>query len=160
MKLLFKQRFFSWLDSYNIFDENENVVYVVKGKLSWGHKFKIYDKDKNELGEVKQKIWTFSPKFEMYVNGTRIGIVKKEITLFRPKFNIDYNGWRVEGNWIELDYKITGPSGEKIATISKQLLNWTDTYLIDVENESDALTALMVVISIDAEKCSRDQILD
>lgn len=32
MKLLFKQRFFSWLDRYDIYDENENVVYTVEGK--------------------------------------------------------------------------------------------------------------------------------
>ena len=36
MKLLFKQRFFSWLDSYDIYDEYENTVYTVKGQLSWG----------------------------------------------------------------------------------------------------------------------------
>lgn len=41
MKLLFKQRFFSWLDSYDIYDEYENTVYVVKGQLSWGHCLKM-----------------------------------------------------------------------------------------------------------------------
>ena len=29
MKLLFRQRAFSWFDSYDIYDENENTVYVV-----------------------------------------------------------------------------------------------------------------------------------
>ena len=43
MKLLFRQRAFSWFDSYDIYDENENTVYVVKGQLSWGHCLKIYD---------------------------------------------------------------------------------------------------------------------
>ena len=37
MKLLFKQRFFSWLDSYDIYDEHGNTIYTVEGKLSWGH---------------------------------------------------------------------------------------------------------------------------
>lgn len=36
MKLLFKQRLFSWFDSYEIYDESGNTVYVVKGQLSWG----------------------------------------------------------------------------------------------------------------------------
>ena len=31
MKLLFRQRFFSWFDSYDIYDEDGNTVYVVKG---------------------------------------------------------------------------------------------------------------------------------
>ena len=33
MKLLFKQRAFAWFDSYDIYDENENTVYVVKGQV-------------------------------------------------------------------------------------------------------------------------------
>lgn len=35
MKLLFKQKFFSWFDSYNIFDEAGNVFFHVEGQLSW-----------------------------------------------------------------------------------------------------------------------------
>ena len=34
MRLYFKQRFFSWLDSYDIFDENGNTVFTVEGQLS------------------------------------------------------------------------------------------------------------------------------
>lgn len=37
MKMLFKQRLFSWFDSYDIYDEQGNVMFVVKGQLSWGH---------------------------------------------------------------------------------------------------------------------------
>ena len=34
MKLLFKQRVFSWFDSYDIYDEQGNPVFAVKGQLS------------------------------------------------------------------------------------------------------------------------------
>ena len=50
MKLLFKQRLFSWFDSYDIYDEAGNTVYIVKGQLSWGHKLVIYDAYGNEVG--------------------------------------------------------------------------------------------------------------
>ena len=43
-----------------------------------------------------------------------------------------------------------------VASISKELFNWTDTYTIDVADPGDALYALMVVLAIDAEKCSRN----
>ena len=49
MKLLFKQRFFSWLDSYDIFDEAGNTVYTVKGQLAWGHCLKIFDANGYEV---------------------------------------------------------------------------------------------------------------
>ena len=65
MKLLFKQRMFSWFDSYDIYDEQGNTVYVVKGQLSWGHCLKIFDACGNEVGTVKERIFTFFLKFEV-----------------------------------------------------------------------------------------------
>lgn len=59
MRLLFRQRMFSWFDSYDIYDENGNTVYVVKGQLSWGHLLNIYDAYENKLGCVKQQVLTF-----------------------------------------------------------------------------------------------------
>ena len=80
MKLLFKQRLFSWFDSYDIYNEAGNTVYVVKGQLSWGHKLAIYDAYGNEVGMVVQKILTFLPKFEIYKNGSYIGCLSKEFS--------------------------------------------------------------------------------
>ena len=156
MTLLFKQKLFSWFDSYDIFDENGNTIYTVKGKPSWGHLFKIYDRDGNEIATLKQKIWTFLPKFEMYLNDKLVGTIKKEFTFIKPRFDIDYNGWEIEGDWAEWDYTIVNSYGSEVAVIEKKIWNWTDTYSIDVKNSQDALMALMVVISIDAEKCSCD----
>ena len=59
MKLLFKQRFFSWLDSYDIYDEMGNTVYTVKGELSWGHKLQIYNADGYLLVQSKKKFSLF-----------------------------------------------------------------------------------------------------
>lgn len=156
MKLLFKQRMFSWFDSYDVYDEDGNTVYVVKGQLSWGHLLKIYDKNGNEVGTVKQRIFSFLPKFEIYENNQYLGCISREFTLFTPRYNIEFNGWRVEGNWLEWDYNILNKNNIPVADISKQIWNWTDTYTIDVFNPDDALYALMLVLAIDAEKCSRD----
>lgn len=155
MKLLFKQRFFSWLCSYDIFDEEGNTVYTVEGQLAWGHCLKIYDRNGREVGTVREKVFTWLPKFEMYLGQQYMGCINKEFSFFKPKFNIDCNGWQVDGDWFEWDYNIIGRSGEHIATVTKELWNWTDTYIIDVRNPSDALCALMLVLAIDAEKCSR-----
>ena len=155
MKLLFKQRLFSWFDSYDIYDEDGNTVYVVKGQLSWGHLLKIYDKNGNEIGMVKQRILTFLPKFEIYENGQYLGCISREFTLFSPKYNIDFKGWNVHGNWFEWDYTIFDTFGQDVAIVSKELFNWTDTYVIDVKDPKNALCVLMLVLAIDAEKCSR-----
>ena len=154
MKLLFKQRMFSWFDSYDIYDENENTVYVGKGQLSWGHCLKIFDTEENELGTVKQEVLTWLPKFELYEGENYIGCLEKELGWFKPKYNIDFNGWHVEGDFPGWDYTITKPVGETVATVSKELLQWTDTYVLDIVDPADALHVLMFVLAIDAEKCS------
>lgn len=156
MKLLFKQRLFSWFDSYDIYNESGEAVYTVKGQLSWGHCLKIFDAVGNEIGTVKERIFTFLPKFEMYMGERYIGCISKEFSFFKPKYDIDFNGWHIEGDFFEWDYCILGMSGQSIATVSKQLFNWTDTYVIDVYDPQNALCALMLVLAIDAEKCSRN----
>lgn len=156
MKLLFKQRMFSWFDSYDIYNEAGEVVYVVKGQLAWGHCLKIFDAWGGEIGMVKERVFTFLPSFELYVGDEYLGCIRKEFALFKPVYTIECNGWQVEGNFLEWDYEITGPDGEPKAAVSKQLLNWTDTYVIDVADPADALCALMLVLAIDAEKCSRN----
>lgn len=155
MKLLFKQRMFSWLDSYDIYNEAGETVYEVKGQLAWGHCMKIFDRSGREVGMIKQRLLTWMPKFEMYRGDRYVGCISREFTFFTPKYHIDCNGWSIEGNWMEWDYDIRDSAGGIVAYVSKELWNWTDTYTIDVQNPADALYALMLVLAIDAEKCSR-----
>lgn len=156
MKLLFKQKFFSWFDSYDIYDETGSKIYTVKGELAWGHLLRIYDSNGNDIGYLKEKMLTWLPKFEMYLGESYIGSINKEFTFFKPRFNIDYNGWKIDGDWLEWDYTILNAYGQRVATVSKELLNWTDTYVIDVCDPQNAIYALMLVLAIDAEKCSRN----
>ncbi len=154
MQMLFKQRFFSWFDSYDIFDEAGNVLYEVKGKLAWGHRLEIYDTQGNHLGTVKERVLTFLPKFEIYIGGQYMGEIKKAFTLFKPVFTLDCNGWLVQGDFWQWDYRVTDALGQPVFTASKQLLRMTDTYVIDLPNPQNALLALMIVLAIDAAKDS------
>lgn len=156
MRLMFKQRLFTLLDNYDIFDDNGRKVYVVEGQLSLGHRLKIYDSRDQYVGMVKQRLLTLLPKFELYIGQQYVGCISRELTLFRPKYNIDCNGWHIEGDWLEWDYRVMDPAGCVVATVSKALFKMTDTYIIDVNDPKDALCALMLVLAIDAEKCSRD----
>lgn len=156
MKLLFKQRLLSWFDSYDIHDEYDNVVYTVQGKLSWGHCLHIHDQYNNHIGTVKEEVLTFLPKFELYENDKYIGCLKKEFSLFKSIFHLDCHKWTIQGDWLEWDYQILSQTNTVIATVSKEIFNWTDTYVIDVINHKDVLHVLMIVLAIDAEKCSNN----
>ena len=156
MRLWFKERFFSWFDSYDIYDETGNTVYTVEGKLDWGHCLHILDAAGNHIGTVRERVLSLLPKFEIYVGEQYAGCIRKEFSLFLPRFTVECNNWQVNGNYIEWDYDVTDASGAPVASISKELLNWTDTYTIDVERAENALCVLMLVLAIDAEKCSRN----
>ncbi len=155
MKLLFRQRVFSWLDSYDIFDENDSTVFTVGGQLSFGHRLNITDQSVRQVGMVQEKVLTLLPRFELYENGALIGTLQKELTFLRPKYMLDFNDWKVEGSVMEWDYTIKSGTGALIATVSKELFHLSDTYVMDIVRPEDALYVLMIVLAIDAEKCSR-----
>ena len=156
MKLLFKQRFFSWFDSYDVYDEAGNIVYTVEGQLAWGHCLHILNAAHTHVGTVKERALAFLPKFELYLGESYLGSIQKEFSFFTPRFEIDCNGWQVSGDLWEWDYAVTEPCGAPVARISKELFHWTDTYVIEVEDPGNALCVLMLVLAIDAEKCSRN----
>ena len=156
MRMLFKQRLFSWFDSYDIYDEQENTLFEVQGQLAWGHCLKIFDACGNEVGTVREKVLTWLPKFEIYLGERYLGCISKELSFLTPKYDIDFNGWYVEGSFLEWDYTILDSNGSHVASVSKELFHLTDTYILDVDEEENALAVLMFVLAIDAEKCSRN----
>ena len=155
MKLLFKQRLFSWFDSYDIYDEAGGTLFTVKGQLAWGHRLQIYDAGGRPVGMVKEVVLSFLPRFELYAGDTYLGCIKKDFTFFKPSFTVDFCGWSVQGDFLEWDYTVYSAEGQTAAVVSKEIFNWADTYTIEVANPGNALYALMLVLAIDAEKCSR-----
>lgn len=156
MKLLFRQRVFSWFDSYDIYDEAGNTVFTVEGKLSWGHCLHILDSTGRHIGTVKERVLTFLPQFELYEGERYVGCIRKEFTFLKPRFTVDCNGWEVQGELFEWDYEIRSAAGGLVAAIRKELFRWSDTYVLEVADPANALYVLMVVLAIDAEKCSRN----
>lgn len=150
MKLLLKQKVFSWFDSYNIYDENENIIYKVKGEFAWGHLLRIYDENDNEIGSLKQKIFTLFPKFILRVKGKEY-LLNKEFTILKEVFSIYDLDIEVTGNFIGWSYEIKR-SDEVIARVSKKL-SYTDVYELDIKDDKDSLLVLLIVLSIDALHC-------
>lgn len=156
MKLLFKQRLFSWFDSYDVFNENGETIYKVKGQLSLGHKLFIYDQYNEHIGTVKEEILTFLPCFALYEKDQYIGKITKKLSLFKPKFVLEYKDWQIKGNFLEWDYRIIDCTGKTIGSINKEVFHMSDTYSLTIEREEDAFYVLMIVLAIDAQKCSRN----
>lgn len=154
MRLLIKQRVFSWTDSYDVYDEEGNKKYFVKAELlSLGHRLHVYDSRDNEIGMIKEKLMTFMPAFEIVIGGVRKGMIQKKLTFLKPKYEVEFNGWRLEGDFLAWNYDVYA-GGNSVIHITKELLHWGDTYVIDFADPADELMGLMLVVAIDAANCT------
>lgn len=155
MKLLIKQRVFSWRDSYDIYDEQGNEKYRVKAEaFSLGHQLKVFDKNECQIGTIQQRLITLLPIFDIELNGTHIGTIQKQFSLLTPKYSIDFNGWQVSGDFMGWDYDVISEDNV-IVHISKELLHWGDTYVLDFVHPEDEVMGMILVIAIDAANRSK-----
>lgn len=156
MRLLIKQRVFSWTDSYDVYDEDGNAKYFVKAEFfALGHQLHVYDSQSREIGVVRQKLLTLLPEFEIEMEGRVAGSIQKRFSLFHPKYDVDFMGWHVEGDFMGWEYDVYNECCP-IIHISKEILHWGDTYVLDFSDRRDELAGLLLVIAIDAANCSNN----
>ena len=67
---------------------------------------------------------------------------------------MDYHGWTCEGDLFGWDYQVM-LGQRRVLSISKQLLHWGDTYVLDVADPADEIAALLLVLAIDAANCDK-----
>lgn len=156
MKLTFKQKFFSFTDTYKVRDEAGAVVYTAKRSFFSRRRVKIFDKDGNKVGAIKAKFFAFLPTFKIYEGDTCIGKIKKKFSFFKPKFAMDCKDWKIKGGFFEKNYQIVNGNGDSVAKVSQKWLSLTNTYVMEVEDPANALAVLMVILAITSEKQSRN----
>ncbi len=149
MKLYIKQKLFSWNDKFKVYDEHGKDKYFIEGEFfSLGKKLHIYDPHGKEEAFVAQKIFSFLPRYFVYINGTEVAEIVKQFSFFRPRYTIEGLGWEINGDFFAHEYTISR-NGRGIVSISKQWMTWGDCYELDIEDESDEIISLAVVLAID-----------
>lgn len=68
------------------------------------------------------------------------------------KFFVSFPG--EQNHYLCMSQNIYDENNQIIASISRELLHLSDHYVIDIENEEDVLYVLMLVVAIDAERCT------
>lgn len=149
MRLYAKEKVFTLRDKFRFFDENENDVYLVEGKLwSFTKQLTMTDALSNEVAFIREQFLTWMPKFHVFVDGVEVAEIRKHFTFFKPKYSIDCKGWEIQGDFLNHDYSIMKDE-KQIATIHKKWLTWGDTYEIDIADPADAVLVCSIVLCID-----------
>lgn len=149
MKLVIKEKAFTILDQYDIKDEDDNVVYKVKGKIDITKRLDVYDAKGECVGKIKEKMIKLVPHYEIFMGDEHIGDITKDIfKLVKDKYSFDYNDWKIKGDLINFNYDIKA-GVKKVAEISRKAIRIiTPTYVIDVANKKDVLPAVLVAVAI------------
>lgn len=153
MRLYMKQKLMSLKGDFDIYDEDQQPVYHVEGKMfSVGRKLWVYDSHNHEeLAYIEQKVMTLLPKMEVYVKGDYVASIVKKLSFFKPKYEVEGLNWSIEGDIFSYDYQILDPEGYLIAQIQKKYFSWSDTFEFNIlEDDVDPVMVIAIILAIDA----------
>lgn len=151
-QLYIKQKILSLGEKFTVKDEQENDVYFVEGSfLKIPKTFTIMNDNGVEVATITKKVFTFLPKFTVDMNGQEVITIKKEFSFFKSRYTIDAAGIEVRGNWWDMNFEIY-QHGEMIGKVSKEWLSFTDSYKVQIMNESMETIIISLVIAIDCVK--------
>lgn len=149
MKLYIRQRVFSWNDKFTVKTYYGEDKYAVEGEFfSLGKKLHVYDMSGREVAFIQQKIFSFLPRYFVFVGDRQVAEIVKQFSFFRPKYEVAGLNWQVEGDFFAHNYIITD-SGKKVVEINKEWMTWGDCYELDIADGADEIVALATVLAID-----------
>ena len=151
MKFYIKQKVFSFKDKFNITDEQQNLKYQVKGKfMSLHNKLDLLDENGEVLFSSKKKLLRLLPKYFIFDRGEQeVATIVRKFSL-RPKFDLSIlrKEQTVDGSLFAHSFNILDNDGV-VASISKKIISWGDTYEIEIFEEENIELYLFVVIILD-----------
>ncbi len=164
-RLIIGQKPYTFKESFKIFDERENVKYIVKGKLvSATHDLTVYDASgKVVLGRVREKLVSLRSPFSLEshpqdfvieMGGKKLGKMKSRFAFGKRKFEFTFNDWVLEGNILGIKYKVLDGK-EKVMEVSQKVWSIGDTYFVDITNPDNELLCILILLAIDSSHTSK-----
>jgi uncharacterized protein YxjI len=106
-----------------------------------------------ELYKIQERLVTIRDTMEIEgPNGTVATVKKALITPLRERYTVSLASggeWQVQGNIVDHEYEISGPSG-KVGEVGKKWFRIADTYGIEVAPGQDDALVVAVTIVVDA----------
>lgn len=148
-----KQKIFTLVDRYSLFDEFQNELYTVEGKFfSIPKRHEIYDaKTSTLLYTLRRVFFSFLPTFDLFdAQGNRIAHIRKRFTFLHHRIDIESSTgeYTIDGDLFGHDF-ILYKDGKTVAECHKKWLSWGDTYQITVHEEEHLSLYVALILAID-----------
>ena len=147
------QRMFAIGDDFWVENGAGQRVFKVDGKALRIRKTLILeDAAGRELYRIQEKLVTIRDVMEIETAAGTVAKVRKAlISPLRERFDVELvgrEGWEVQGNIVDHEYEVRGPSG-RIAEVSKKWFRVRDTYGVEIAPGQDDALVLAVAIVVD-----------
>ena len=155
MKLYIQQKVFSRRHRFIVKDGyDQDKYYVESEKLTWGKKLHVYDMNQQEIACIEQKGFG-REEFRVFQSEQETAVIRQKFYWFRPKYEIEGPDWVISGSIFLHDYEIM-QNGTPIATISKDVMTWGNSYELDIADPKDEVMALAAMLVIDCVVAQND----
>jgi uncharacterized protein YxjI len=152
--LYLKQKVFSIRDDYEVFDEQQQLKYLAKGRIFSlrSRKEIMIQGSATPMYTILQAMIALSPTYYLY-DKDNIEVAKfsqQLLSFFGTKFHLVVQGKRyfIKGDIFGLTYIIDDNQGT-LVEIKKKWLSWGDTYHIMIQDRFEETLAISVVLMID-----------
>lgn len=128
---------FSLRKKYFVEDENKNNIYEISSKIfSLKHRTTVSKVDGEKVAYIEEKVFHIVPSYKVYIRDKFVCEIKRKFSLWKGKYSIS-NGYRVEGNFINLNFKIFNNKNKQVADINRNFFSLNNKYVIDIIDEKN-----------------------
>lgn len=148
-RFFLQRKLMTFADRYAILDEQGEEAYIARGEwMSIGKKIHVKDREGKEVAFLRRKLGTLRPQYQIEIPGLPEFTVVRELVFLRVHYSIHLLDWIVEGDVFHHDFSIRSGIRE-IARIRKKWVAMADQYSVEVMDDRDDLTVLMIVLAMD-----------
>ena len=143
-------------DSVKIFNERGKEVYYTRDDfIATGHRIKIYLADTiSECAYVQEKYVRDEIRFEFCARD-KFGTISRDNRSRMQRYLVDYDeDWEIDGDAFSWNYMVHSGSldvmkvSNQMYLIPGQALNMCDTYILDVDSDSDVLIGIAFALAV------------
>ncbi|KYQ89262.1 hypothetical protein DLAC_09921 [Tieghemostelium lacteum] len=147
-KYIINKKRLTLLGEYKILDENNKVLYLIKGDWGIGRKLHVLDANSNHLATIKQTK-LFWPKYDILNKEGHIINTIERVALFKPNFSVLNSPISLKSDFFGFNFEFFNKD-KIIGSIKKTKFSWNENYEVTLEEPEHEFLIINSVLIMDS----------